>query len=94
MVTDEDLRTDDEYNGLKEEVEEEVAKYGKLLSMKIPRQADGSVEPSAIRKIFLEYATVQDAAKAESELAGRQFGPNVVKASFYDETEYAAGKLR
>ena len=94
MVTDEDLRTDEDYNGLKEEVEEEVAKYGKLLSMKIPRNASGTVEPGAVRKIFLEYATVQDAANAENELAGRQFGPNVVKASYYDEKEYAADKLR
>lgn len=94
MVTDEDLQTDEEYNGLKEEVEEEVAKFGKLLSIQIPRQLSGTVEGSAIRKIFLEYATVQDAANAEKELAGRQFGPNVVVASYYDETEYAAGKLR
>jgi splicing factor U2AF subunit len=94
MVTDEDLQTDEEYNGLKEEVEEEVAKFGKLLSIQIPRWASGTVEPTAIRKIFLEYATVQDAANAENELAGRQFGPNVVKASYYDENEYAAGKLR
>ncbi|KAL3922125.1 MAG: hypothetical protein SGILL_002373, partial [Bacillariaceae sp.] len=94
MVTDEDLQTDEDYNGLREEVEEEVAKFGKLLSMKVPRRATGTVEGSAIRKIFLEYATVQDSANAEKELAGRQFGPNVVVASFYDEAEYAAGKLR
>ncbi|KAG7361526.1 RNA recognition motif containing protein [Nitzschia inconspicua] len=94
MVTDEDLQTDEDYNGLKEEVEEEVAKYGTLVSIQIPRRAIGSIEPSAVRKIFLEYATVQDAANAEKELSGRQFGPNVVKASFFDEQEYAAGKLK
>ncbi|KAL3906399.1 MAG: hypothetical protein SGARI_004024, partial [Bacillariaceae sp.] len=48
MVTDEDLQTDEEYNGLKEEVQEEVAKYGKLLSMKIPRQTTGTVQATAI----------------------------------------------
>jgi splicing factor U2AF subunit len=94
MVTDEDLQTDEDYDGLKEEVAEEVAKFGKLISMEIPRKASGLIEPSAIRKIFLEYATVQDSANAERELAGRQFGPNVVEASYFDEAEYTAGRLR
>jgi hypothetical protein len=79
MVTDGDLATDDEYQGLMEEVQEECAKFGKLLGMKVPRGPSGTVEASAMRKIFLEYATPQDASNAENELAGRQFGPNVVR---------------
>lgn len=94
MVTDDDLATDDEYQGLLEEVQEECAKFGKLLGMKIPRSPSATVQPSAIRKIFLEYATAQDAANAERELAGRQFGPNVVEASYYSEDEYLRGILR
>jgi splicing factor U2AF 65 kDa subunit len=94
MVTDADLATDEEYNGLKDEVEDEVRKFGKLISITIPRPNDTGVEPSAIRKIFLEYATVQDAANAESELKGRQFGPMVVETSFFDEKEYAAKRLK
>lgn len=83
MVTDEDLATEDEYNGLKEEVQEECAKFGRLLGMNIPRAASGTIQASAVKKIFLEYATVQDAANAEGELAGRQFGPNVVEVSAF-----------
>ena len=37
MVLDEDLANDEDYGMLEEEVREEVGKYGKLLSMKIPR---------------------------------------------------------
>ena len=94
MVANEDLETDSEYSGLMEEVEEEVRKFGKLLSIQIPRKATASIEPSAVGKIFLEYATIQDSTNAERELSGRQFGPNVVKASYHDEQEYAALKLR
>ena len=94
MVTDEDLATDDEYQGLMEEVREECAKFGRLISMKIPRKATSSIQASAIRKIFLEYATVQDASNAEHELAGRQFGPNVVEASYLEEKDYQADALR
>jgi len=94
MVANEDLELDVEYCGLVEEVEEEVRKFGKLLSIQIPRKASVSIEPSAIGKIFLEYATIQDSANAEQELSGRQFGPNVVQANYHDEQEYAALKLR
>ena len=82
MVADEDLATDEEYQGLVDEVQGECAKYGKLLGMKIPRAPSELIDHTAIKKIFLEYATSQDAVNAERELAGRQFGPNVVSVSF------------
>jgi splicing factor U2AF subunit len=70
MVTAEDLVADEDYQGLMEEV-------------KVPRSASGNVVQSAIKKIYLEYATPQDASHAERELAGRQFGPNVVEVCTY-----------
>lgn len=79
MAADDDLATDEEYHALMEEVKEECAKFGKLLGMKVPRSPSSTVEATAIRKIFLEYATAQDAKNAENELAGRQFGPSVVR---------------
>ena len=94
MVTDEDLATDQNYQDLIAEVREECAKFGNLLSIKIPRPQDAGVEPTAIRKVFLEYATAQDALVAKGELNGRKFGPNVVETNFLSETDYAAGKLK
>ncbi|CAB9496331.1 Splicing factor U2af large subunit [Seminavis robusta] len=93
MVTEEDLASDDDYNGLCDEVREECMKFGRLHGMQIPRRADGTVQPSAILKIFLEYASVRDAQAAENELKGRKFGNNVVQTSFFSESEYAAGRL-
>jgi splicing factor U2AF subunit len=37
MVMDEDLKTEEDRKFLEEEVREEAGKYGKILSMKIPR---------------------------------------------------------
>ena len=37
MVSDEDLATEEEYQALREEVQEECAKHGKLVGMKIKR---------------------------------------------------------
>jgi RNA recognition motif. (a.k.a. RRM, RBD, or RNP domain) len=86
MVMDEDLEMDEDYNGLMDEVRGECAKYGKLLGMKVPRRASDLVQSTAIKKIFLEYATTQDAMNAEDELSGRQFGPNVVRVSHWTAT--------
>ena len=49
--------------------------------------------PSAVKKIFLEYASSNDAMNAEKELKGRVFGPNVVDASYFSEENYARNDL-
>merc|ERR1719223_1946362 len=92
MVSDEDFASDEDYNGLKEEVREECEKFGSLKSMKIPRPQDGTAA-TAVRKIFLEYAALNDALNAERELAGRKFGPSVVNVTFFNEDDYANGAL-
>ena len=75
-----------------EDVREEVGKYGKLLSTKIPRPEDGYAS-SAVKKIFLEYATPTDAVNADKELKGRVFGPNVVDTMYFGEVDYARNNL-
>ena len=81
MVTNDDLASDDDYTGLVDEVREECAKFGQLRNLSIPRQAGGPIQASAMGKIFLEYATAQDAMAASKELAGRKFGDHVVEVS-------------
>jgi hypothetical protein len=95
MVSDEDLMTAADHEALVEEVREECTKFGTLRHIQVPRSAtaDGTVQTTAVRKIFVEYATVQDAQAAEKELAGRQFGASVVETSYFSETDFAAGRL-
>ena len=92
MVSDHDFDSEDDYDGLKEEVEEECKKFGNLISLKIPRPTD-QYPLMALKKIFLEYATTEDAANAERELSGRKFGDNVVVTSFFNESEYGLNML-
>jgi len=94
MVTDEDLATEDDYHGLIEEVQDECKKFGSLESIRVPRSAEGGVEASAVKKIFLEYKTVMDAQAADRELNGRQFGDAKVETEFYSEADFMEGKLR
>jgi len=92
MVSEEDFATEEDYVGLKEEVKEECEKFGSLTSIKIPQPKDNYLA-SAVLKIFLEYSTIQDAAKAERELSGRQFGSAVVACTYFSEKEYSSGQL-
>ena len=82
MVMDQDLAADEDYADLYDEVKGECEKFGRLLSMKIPRPQD-RYKPSSVKKIFLEYVSSSDAAQAERELGGRAFGPNIVQVSWY-----------
>jgi hypothetical protein len=59
-----------------------------------PSRVQDGFTATAIKKIFLEYASLIDAANAERELSGRQFGSNVVKVTFFDEKDYASRNLR
>ena len=93
MVQPEDLATDQDHQALTDEVRDECAKYGRILSMKIPRQASATIQETAVGKIFLEYASVPEAAQAQEALQGRQFGDAVVQVTYCDEGNYAAEKL-
>ena len=93
MVQSEDLATSEDYAALKQEVQEECAKFGVLKSVVIPRNAEGSTLPSAVGKIFLQYSTVEEAARATQELQGRQFGDSVVQVTTLSEDDFETGKL-
>merc|ERR1712150_270848 len=92
MVTDQDLATDDEYEILIDEVRGECEKFGTLISMKIPRFKNEHLE-TALKKIFLEYATVSDAINAERELVGRQFANSTIQVAYFSEHDYIKEQL-
>jgi len=92
MVTDEDLSTDEFHEELVDEVKIECEKYGEVLSLKIPRTQDGYAS-TAVKKIFLQYESSEQATSAYKELSGRKFGDSVVKALFFDPDLFTRGIL-
>ena len=94
MVQPQDLESGTEYESLVEEVRDECTNYGKLERLEIPRavqQDTGRREtilPSAVGKIYLHYATLNQALRAKGELQGRQFGSAVVQVTFYPEDDF------
>jgi hypothetical protein len=84
MLSDEDLKNPDEYHEILEDTRDECSQFGQLISVQIPRAG----EPGAT-KIFLEYASNEDAGKASQGLAGRTFDGRKVQATFFDEAKFA-----
>eukprot|EP00479_Gromia_sphaerica_P005278 TRINITY_DN1630_c0_g1_i1.p2 TRINITY_DN1630_c0_g1~~TRINITY_DN1630_c0_g1_i1.p2 ORF type:complete len:96 (-),score=22.57 TRINITY_DN1630_c0_g1_i1:125-412(-) len=87
MVTNDDLKDDDEYNDLVDDIKCECEKYGSVLSAVIPRPGQ---EPGdlGVGKVFIEYTDIESATEAQKKLDGRTFASNKIVASFYDEAKF------
>ena len=83
MLTLEDLTDDAEYEDILEDTRDECSTFGTLKNIIIPRNGEGAT------KIFLEYTSVEDAAKAISGLAGRTFDGRKVEAAYFDAMKFA-----
>jgi splicing factor U2AF subunit len=82
MLTMDDLESDEDYSEVMEETREECGEFGHLKKIVIPRRGVGAT------KIFLEYETIEDAAKAIKALAGRTFDGRTIDAAYMDEVKY------
>lgn len=84
MLSEDDLKDDDEYLEILEDTRDECSQFGTLKQVTIPRLGE-----KGATKIFLEYSSIGDAAKAIQGLAGRTFDGRKVEATYYDETKFA-----
>lgn len=84
-----DLKDDEEYQDIVEDMKVEGEKHGSLVNVVIPRpNPDGEPSPG-VGKVFLEYADADGARKAQAAMNGRKFGGNQVVAVFYPEDKFA-----
>ncbi|KAF2847665.1 hypothetical protein T440DRAFT_470944 [Plenodomus tracheiphilus IPT5] len=84
MVTSDELINDEEYEEIKEDIEEECGKYGPIIETKIPRPAGARVN-LGVGKIYIKYQDTESAQKAIKALAGRQFSRRTVVATEFSE---------
>lgn len=87
MVTKDELVNDDDYSDIVDDVREECSKYGKVLSLDIPRPIEG-VDVPGLGKIFVEFESIDGAKAAQQALSGRSFATRVVVTSYLDEQKY------
>ncbi|XP_021911140.1 LOW QUALITY PROTEIN: splicing factor U2af large subunit B-like, partial [Carica papaya] len=89
VVSADELKDDEEYEDILEDMRQEGGKFGKLANVIIPRpRLDGEPAPG-VGKVFLEYEDAEGASKARSGMNGRRFGENQVVAVFYPEDRFA-----
>ncbi|XP_047495535.1 splicing factor U2AF 50 kDa subunit-like isoform X1 [Penaeus chinensis] len=87
MVTPEELKDDEEYEDIQEDIREECSRYGIVRSVEIPRPVEG-VEVPGVGKVFVEFNSVLDCQKAQQNLTGRKFANRVVVTSYFDPDRY------
>nr|XP_036585177.1 u2 snrnp auxilliary factor [Colletotrichum truncatum]KAF6795074.1 u2 snrnp auxilliary factor [Colletotrichum truncatum] len=91
MVTPEELMDNDDYEEIKEDVEEECNKFGTVLDVKIPRPVGGSRQSAGVGKIFVKFETKEAAKKALQALAGRKFADRTVVTTYFPEENFEVG---
>ncbi|XXG45569.1 hypothetical protein AAC387_Pa02g0622 [Persea americana] len=89
VVTEDELKDDEEYEDIVEDMRGEGGKYGTLISVVIPRPNPNGEPSPGVGKVFLEYDDTDGAAKARQGLNGRKFGGNPVVAVFYPENKFS-----
>ncbi|XP_007009946.2 PREDICTED: splicing factor U2af large subunit B isoform X1 [Theobroma cacao] len=87
-----DLRDDEEYEDIVEDMRQEGGKYGALVNVVIPRPNPSGEAAPGVGKVFLEYLDVEGSKKAQGAMNGRKFGGNQVIAVFYPENKFAQGE--
>lgn len=87
LVCPEELRDEEEYEDILEDIHEECNKYGVVKSIEIPRPIEG-VDVPGCGKAFVEFNSVIDCQKAQQSLTGRKFSNRVVVTSYFDPDKY------
>ncbi|OAY68690.1 Splicing factor U2af large subunit B, partial [Ananas comosus] len=91
VVSMDELKDDEEYEEILEDMREESGKFGALVNVVIPRPSPAGEMIPGIGKVFLEYADAAGSARAKAALHGRKFGGNVVTATYYPEDKFLNG---
>lgn len=76
MVTAEELQSDAEYNDIKDEISNELRKYGQLVEVIIPRSGEN------IGAVYGVFQSDEHAASAAKAVAGRVFAGRTITVTF------------
>eukprot|EP00658_Telonema_sp_P-2_P014666 TRINITY_DN1557_c0_g1_i3.p1 TRINITY_DN1557_c0_g1~~TRINITY_DN1557_c0_g1_i3.p1 ORF type:complete len:393 (-),score=99.40 TRINITY_DN1557_c0_g1_i3:401-1453(-) len=89
-VSAEELKDDDDYKDLLEDMKLEAEKHGSVVEVKIPRPADG-LDVKGVGIVFIVFDFEEAASRAMKAMDGRKFGEQVVTCKFMDEAKFING---
>ena len=81
----------EEYDEVLTEVSAECSDFGSVVEVFAPRSSEG--DDAGVGKVFVEFASEVDAARAAAGIAGRDFDGRTVLAAFLDEGAFDEGRL-
>ncbi|XP_061339573.1 splicing factor U2af large subunit B-like isoform X6 [Gastrolobium bilobum] len=90
-VSADELKDDEVYEEILDDMRKECSRFGTLVNVVIPRPQPDGEQSAGVGKVFLEYVDVDGATKARAGLNGRKFDGNQVVAVFYPENKFAQG---
>ncbi|GKU94566.1 hypothetical protein SLEP1_g8038 [Rubroshorea leprosula] len=90
-LSEDDLKDDEQYEDIVEDMRQEVRRHGILVNVIIPRPNPNGEPSPGVGKVFLEYSDVDGAKKALAAMNGRKFGGNQVVAVFHPEKKVCSG---
>lgn len=88
MVTPDELRDDEEFAEIVEDVKDECAHHGPVLSVLIPR-AKEHFPVECEGSVFVEFQSADAAQKAAVALSGRKFADRTVDVDYFDEVKFS-----
>ncbi|XP_055800772.1 splicing factor U2af large subunit A-like isoform X2 [Solanum dulcamara] len=91
VVSPDELKDDEDYEDIVEDMRMECGKFGNLVNLVIPRPRPEGEPAPGVGKVFLEYVDVEGSSRAQQGLNGRKFGGNQVVAVFYPENKFSEG---
>ncbi|KAG7544818.1 RNA-binding domain superfamily [Arabidopsis suecica] len=91
VVTEDELRDDEEYEDIMEDMRQEGGKFGALTNVVIPRPSPNGEPVPGLGKVFLKYADTDGSTRARTGMNGRKFGGNEVVAVYYPEDKFEQG---
>lgn len=87
MTTDEELRDDELYQDLVEDIRDECSNHGKVVSVNIPRGSKASnnftESDDGVGYVFVEFESIEDASKGYAALKGRKFNKQLIGITYY-----------
>lgn len=92
MLSADELKDDEEYEEILDDMKGEGEKYGNLVNVVIPRPGPNGETAPGVGKVFLEYADIEGSTKARLGLHGRKFTGRQAVAIFYEESKYSKGE--
>ncbi|KAL5872648.1 hypothetical protein ACKVWC_008271 [Pyricularia oryzae] len=89
MVTADELMDNDDYEEICEDVQEECAKYGTVIELKVPRPSSGAKQAAGVGKIYVKFDSIESSTKALKALGGRKFADRTVVTTYFPEENFA-----